>query len=104
MGGYEAIAANHAARAQVPVADSSSLRADACWQVLEIVFGQELPDAAAGFAKQVFAVVVASVGLAAFALVLALIEQVMRQCPTQWSSRLKQLLFLLLAQPYEEDY
>ena len=45
-------------------------------QVLVVVLGQEFPDAAAGAAEQLFSLAVAGVGLAAFALVLALTEQV----------------------------
>ena len=45
-------------------------------QILQGIFGQELPDEATSFAQQAFAVGVAAIGLAAFALVLALVEQV----------------------------
>lgn len=45
-------------------------------QILQVIFGQELPDTATSFAQQAFAVSVAAIGLAAFALVLALVEQV----------------------------
>ena len=45
-------------------------------QILQVIFGQELPDEATSFAQQAFAVGVAAIGLAAFALVLALVEQV----------------------------
>ena len=45
-------------------------------QILQVIFGQELPDEATSFAQQSFAVGVAAIGLAAFALVLALVEQV----------------------------
>ena len=45
-------------------------------QILQVIFGQELPDTATSFAQQSFAVGVAAIGLAAFALVLALVEQV----------------------------
>ena len=45
-------------------------------QILVVVFGQELPDATANLIDQCFAVTVALVGLATFALVLALVEQV----------------------------
>lgn len=48
----------------------------AALQVLVVVFGQELPDATASVIDQTFSLVVAFVGLGAFALVLALIEQV----------------------------
>ncbi|KAK9818136.1 hypothetical protein WJX72_007697 [[Myrmecia] bisecta] len=44
-------------------------------QVLIVVFGQEFPDSAANLASQVFSLAVATCGLAAFALVLALVEQ-----------------------------
>ena len=50
-------------------------------QILQVIFGQELPDTATSFAQQAFAVSVAAIGLAAFALVLALVEQV-RQAPS----------------------
>ena len=43
------------------------------------MFGQDLADESAGAAQQVFSVGVAVGGLAAFALVLALIEQVVLQ-------------------------
>eukprot|EP00884_Botryococcus_braunii_P018197 jgi/Botrbrau1/5060/Bobra.37_1s0025.1 len=46
------------------------------YQILVIIFGQELPDAAADVMVQVFSVLVATTGLAIFALVLALVEQV----------------------------
>ncbi|KAK9810370.1 hypothetical protein WJX72_009592 [[Myrmecia] bisecta] len=46
------------------------------YEVLIIVFAQDLPDSAASFAQQVFALIVVTGGLAAFALVLALVEQV----------------------------
>lgn len=49
------------------------------WQILQVIFGQELPDEATSFAQQIFAVSVAAIGLAAFALVLALVEQVVLQ-------------------------
>ena len=48
-------------------------------QVMKVVFGQDLADESAGVAQQVFSVSVAIGGLAAFALVLALIEQVVLQ-------------------------
>ena len=48
-------------------------------QILVVVLGQELPDEAADTAQQIFGLVVAAVGLAAFALVLALVEQVVLQ-------------------------
>ena len=46
---------------------------------MKVVFGQDLADESAGVAQQVFSVSVAIGGLAAFALVLALIEQVVLQ-------------------------
>ena len=46
------------------------------YSILVVVLGQELPDGAASFVDQAFALLVASAGLAAFALVLALVEQV----------------------------
>lgn len=48
-------------------------------QILQVIFGQQLPDEATSFAQQSFAVSVAAIGLAAFALVLALVEQVVLQ-------------------------
>lgn len=45
-------------------------------QVMVVVLGQDLPDVASGLPGQLFAVAAAVVGLASFALVLALIEQV----------------------------
>ena len=47
-----------------------------CMQVLVVVFGQELPDETASVIDQTFSLLVAFIGLGAFALVLALIEQV----------------------------
>ena len=41
-----------------------------------VVFGQELPDSAASAALQLFSLIVAAIGFASFALVLALVEQV----------------------------
>ncbi|CAL8468748.1 g8288 [Coccomyxa elongata] len=49
------------------------------YQILQVIFGQQLPDEATSFAQQSFAVSVAAIGLAAFALVLALVEQVVLQ-------------------------
>ena len=46
------------------------------YRVLVVVLGQDLPEEADGFALQVFGVATAVLGLASFALVLALIEQV----------------------------
>jgi len=48
----------------------------AMYNILDVVFGQDLPDADASFVVQAFGVAVASVGLASFALVLALVEQI----------------------------
>lgn len=48
-------------------------------QILVVVLGQELPEETADTAQQVFGLVVAAIGLAAFALVLALVEQVVLQ-------------------------
>lgn len=45
-------------------------------QVCQWVFGQEFPEPDSPLAQQVFAVVTAVMGLCAFALVLALVEQV----------------------------
>lgn len=45
-------------------------------QVLVVIFGQDLPEATASLASQVFGLCVALVGLATFALVLALLQQV----------------------------
>ena len=41
-----------------------------------VVLGQELPDATANVFDQTFSLLVASIGLGTFALVLALVEQV----------------------------
>jgi hypothetical protein len=49
-------------------------------QIMIIVFGQQLPDADAGLPSQLFGVAAASTGLASFALVLALVEQVCQCC------------------------
>ena len=46
------------------------------WSVLVVVLGQELPDKAEPVIDQAFALLIAATGLAAFALVLALVEQV----------------------------
>lgn len=46
------------------------------YEVIVLTFGQEFPEATADFAQQLFSVCVAVVGLATFALVLALTEQV----------------------------
>lgn len=45
-------------------------------QVCQWVFGQEFPAASSPLTQQVFAVVTAMMGLCVFALVLALVEQV----------------------------
>jgi len=47
-------------------------------QILVVIFGQDLPDATASLAAQVFGLCVALLGLATFALVLALLQQVQR--------------------------
>jgi hypothetical protein len=52
--------------------------ADLIPQVSQWIFGQEFPDGDAPIAQQVFAVITAIWGLAVFALVLALVEQVRR--------------------------
>ena len=44
-----------------------------------VVFGQDLPDIAASGTAQLFSIIVAAVGLGSFALVLALVEQVVLQ-------------------------
>lgn len=49
-------------------------------QIMIIVFGQQLPDTNAGLPEQLFGVAAASTGLASFALVLALVEQVCCAC------------------------
>ena len=54
-------------------------------QILQVIFGQELPDTATSFGHQSFAVMVAAIGLAAFAVFLALVEHV-RQAPSQDTS------------------
>lgn len=41
-----------------------------------MVFGQDMPALSSAFAQQVFATATVAVGLASFALVLALVEQV----------------------------
>lgn len=46
------------------------------WSVLVVVLGQELPNETATIRDQTFSLAVAAIGLAAFALVLALVEQV----------------------------
>lgn len=46
------------------------------YEALVVVFGQDLPDTTASVLQQLWALMVAAVGLAAFALVLALVEQV----------------------------
>lgn len=62
---------------------SSAARSFQCtamsMQVLVVIFGQELPEATASLASQIFGLCVALVGLATFALVLALLQQV-RHC------------------------
>ena len=46
------------------------------YEALVVVFGQDLPDTTASVLQQLWSLTVAAVGLAAFALVLALVEQV----------------------------
>lgn len=46
------------------------------YEALVVVFGQDLPDSTANILQQLWSLMVAAVGLAAFALVLALVEQV----------------------------
>lgn len=46
------------------------------YEALVVVFGQELPDSTANILQQLWSLMVAAIGLAAFALVLALVEQV----------------------------
>ena len=46
------------------------------YEALAVVFGQDLPDTTANVLQQLWSLMVAAVGLAAFALVLALVEQV----------------------------
>ena len=50
-------------------------------QILVVIFGQELPSENDTVRQQVFSVGVAAIGLAAFALVLALVEQLVLQVP-----------------------
>jgi hypothetical protein len=56
---------------------SSHVRVMCNLQILVVIFGQDLPEATASLASQVFGLCVALVGLATFALVLALLQQVM---------------------------
>ena len=49
-----------------------------------MVFGQELPDSTASAISQLFSLIVAAVGFASFALVLALVEQVVLQASAPW--------------------
>ena len=46
------------------------------YEALVVVFGQDLPDTTASLLQQLWSLMVAAIGLAAFALVLALVEQV----------------------------
>lgn len=46
------------------------------YEALVVVFGQDLPDTTANILQQLWSLMVAAIGLAAFALVLALVEQV----------------------------
>lgn len=61
-------------------ADQSTSSAQHFWQslyeALTVVFGQDLPDNTANVLQQLWSLMVAAIGLAAFALVLALVEQV----------------------------
>lgn len=66
-----AAAAAAAAEGDAPPPWWSSL-----YQVLVVILGQELPEEKASFTQQLFAVGTAILGLASFALVLALVEQV----------------------------
>ena len=63
-----------------PEADNSISDARHFWQsvyeALVVVFGQDLPDTTASILQQLWSLMVAAIGLAAFALVLALVEQV----------------------------
>lgn len=52
-----------------------------------VVFGQEFPDEAAGAVVQIFSLAIGAVGLAAFALVIALTEQVPPICPFAGASQ-----------------
>ena len=45
------------------------------YEALVVVFGQDLPESTANVVQQLWSLMVAAVGLAAFALVLALVEQ-----------------------------
>ena len=54
---------------------ASNIRAT-CAQILSVVYGQQLPSPDASIGYQVFGVAVATTGLATFALVLALLQQV----------------------------
>ena len=63
-----------------PEADNNISSFQHFWQsvyeALVVVFGQDLPDTTANVLQQLWALMVAGIGLAAFALVLALVEQV----------------------------
>lgn len=63
-----------------PEADNSIPSFQHFWQsvyaALVVVFGQDLPDTTASVLQQLWSLMVAGIGLAAFALVLALVEQV----------------------------
>lgn len=63
-----------------PEADNSISSFQHFWQsvyeALVVVFGQDLPDTTANVLQQLWSLMVAGIGLAAFALVLALVEQV----------------------------
>ena len=57
-----------------------------CCQVLIVWFG-EFPEVPRGFPRQVFSILMAITGLAAFAIVLALVEQLVLQILTENVSR-----------------
>ena len=63
-----------------PDADNNLSNFQHFWQsvyeALVVVFGQDLPDTTANVLQQLWSLMVAAIGLAAFALVLALVEQV----------------------------
>lgn len=63
-----------------PEADNSIPSSQHFWQsvyeALVVIVGQDLPDTTANVLQQLWSLVVAGIGLAAFALVLALVEQV----------------------------
>ena len=59
----------------VPLAGTVSLSPCGDVQILQIVFAQELPERGDSLVQQLFGLAVAGVGLASFALVIALVEQ-----------------------------